>query len=350
PPTSDAAAERVAARRQAWRDRLAHSDVEADQALQVLVKDLLRTGERRMLAKAVILFPEAFPRAFPQGGDFASAKFELAEYLKHAEPAGLPADEAFFDTLDRYAMSAALTAHADTELIRSLHDDFGAAALVDVVGRLPARAGALMFAVAPEARQHEAVRRLHPNRLAELVDQLMRSNRMDPAETAYLLDVLRALRAGEPLPAPPTQVVSDRGAAFNAPASLSIMLPHVDPEVRAALVDAARQRNAGSLPDWMHDTLYGEMLLRLPDEARTDLMLEVPVDQLAAWLRVQTDGARTAITQRMPSALRAAVGSMAVPSTPGALYALANDARAALAAGVRRFVARTGASFDGLLR
>lgn len=348
-PAGDADEERISARLQAWRARLAADDVEADRILAVLATDLLRTGERRMLAKAVILFPDAFPRVFPQGGDFAAAKFELAEYLKHADPDALPSDGQFFDTLDRYAMSAALTSHSDTELIRSLHDDFGPAALVDAVGRLPARHGALLFAMAPQAMQHEAVRRLDGRVLAALTDQLMRSNRMDPTENAYLLDVLERLGKGEAMPAPPPHgAVSDRGAAFDAAGTLSIMLPHVNPETRQALVQAALSHHAGHLPDWMQDTLYGEMLLRVGDEARSDLMLAIDPDALAAWLAVQTEAAGKAIESRMPNALRAAVGG--APKLRGAaLYARANEGRAALSAGVQRWMDRSGTPFEQLL-
>ncbi|MCB9529099.1 MAG: hypothetical protein H6701_12080 [Myxococcales bacterium] len=337
----------LAARREAWRLRLA-SDLEADRALGVLAADLLRTGERRLLAKAVILFPEAFPRAFPRGGEYASAKYELAEFLKHADPATLPGEAELFDALDRYAMSAALTAQPDTELIRSLHADFGPAALVDAVGRVPARHGALLFAAAPEAMQYEAVRRLDGRLLAALADQLLRSNRMDPAETAYLLDVLAALRAGEALPAPPQATVSDRGLTFQAPATLSILLPRLDPETRGGLVDAALTRGAGHLPAWTHDTLYGEMLLHLDDERRNDLMLTVPVDALAAWLRVQTEAASTALRARLPSALRAAVD--ATPRAADAThYTLAHDGRIALAAALQKRLARGDLPFAALL-
>lgn len=338
----------LAARREAWRARLA-SDLDADRALHVLAADLLRTGERRLLAKAVVLFPEAFPRAFPRGGEYATAKYELAEFLKHADPATLPGEAELFDTLDRYAMSAALTAQPDTELIRSLHADFGPAALVEAVGRLPARHGALLFAAAPEAMQYEAVRRLDARALVALADPLLRSNRMDPAETAYLLDVLAALRAGDPLPAPPPATVSDRGVTFQAPATLSILLPRLDPEARGALVDAALARGAGHLPAWTHDTLYGEMLLHLDDERRNDLMLSVPIDALAAWLRVQTDAASAALRARLPSALRAAVD--ATPRAAGpTLYTLAHDGRIALAAALQKRLARGDTSFAALLR
>lgn len=340
--------EAIDARREAWRERLG-SDLEADRALHVLVADLLRTGERRMLAKAVTSFPEAFPRAFPQGGEFAAAKYELAEFLKHADAATLPDDAELFDTLDRYAMSAALTAQPDTELIRSLHADVGPAALVDAVGRLPARNGALLFAAAPEAMQYEAARRLDARTIAALVDPLLRSNRMDPAETAHLLDVLAALRVADPLPAPPGPVgVSDRGSTFGAAATLSILLPRLDPETRGALVDAALARDVGALPAWTRDILYGEMLLHLDDERRNDLMLAVPVDALAAWLRVQTDAAASALRARLPSALRAAVEATPEPGH-ATLYALAHDGRVALSAALQAR-ARGAVAFDTLLR
>ncbi|MCA9547938.1 MAG: hypothetical protein KC613_26215, partial [Myxococcales bacterium] len=349
-PAADPQAERLSAQHAAWRARLAREDGEADEALRVLVVDLLRQGDRRTLAKAVMLFPEAFPKAFPIGGEFASAKFELAEYLKHAEPAALPSDGEFFDKLDRYALSAALTAHPDTELIRSLHDDFGPAALVDAVQRLPARHGALLFAVAPEAMQREAVRQLDPRVLAAGVDQLFRSNRMDPDEVDYLLAVLGALKAGEPVPkAPADRPVSDRGSAFDAPGALSVMLPMLSPETRQALVQHALQRHAGHLPGWTRDTLYGEMLLRLPEEGLRDLLLEVPLAPLAAWLRTQTEATAAALKQRAPNSLRAALDSLAAPPSEGALLALAQEARGALSASLLKRLGRSDTPFHALL-
>jgi hypothetical protein len=345
----ETAEERISEQHRIWRERLARSGEEPDPALLALVTDLLRTGERRLLAKAVTLFPEAFPKAFPTGGSMASAKFELAEFLKHADAASLPSDAAFFDTLNRYAMSAALTAHPDTDLIRSLHDEFGASALVDLVGTLPPRHAALLFALAPEAMQHEAVGRLSPPQTAEVVAQLMESNRMDPAETDYLLGVLSSLREGSALPNPPERrAVSDRGAEFNATGALSILLPRLNEETRAGLVESALARH-GQLPAWMQGTLYGEMLLRLDDETRTDLLLEVHVDQLSAWLAVQSSESRAAILDRSPNALRAAVSGSPRPTSDGVLHALANDGRAALTQGLQARLARGGVPFQALL-
>ena len=347
---SDAAA-RVSKQHQSWRERLATGGAaEIDPALQALVTDLLRTGERRLLAKAVMLFPDELPKAFPTGGTLASAKFDLAEFLKNVDPASLPSDEVFFEKLNRYALAASLTAHPDTDLIRSLHDELGATALVDLLGAVPPRNGALLFALAPDAMQHEAVGLLTQRQLSEIVDQLMRSNRMDPMEAEHLLTVLAALRSGEPIPAPPEhRAVSDRGTEFSATAALSILLPRLDPEARAKLVNAAANRLNGSLPTWIEGTLYGDMLLELDDMTRNDLLLEVDVNQLSAWLRVQTPAAGERLLEGAPNALRVALSACPAAASQDAHYALVNDGRKALSAALQRRLLSGDIVFQTLL-
>jgi hypothetical protein len=341
----------VAKQLAAWRDRLETTEQEeADPALQALVSDLLRTGERGLLAKAVMLFPDELPKAFPKEGKLASEKFELAEFLKRTDPATLPSDEVFFDKLNRYALSSSLTAQPDTDLIRGLHDDFGAVALADVLGAVPARYGALLFALSPEEMQHEATGLLTPAQMADTADQLMQSNRMDPAETRYLLEVLSALRDSTPLPAmPEPRTVSDRGQEFGAAAALSVLLPRLSPEDRARIVQTTSHRAGGRLPGWLEGTLYGEMLLALDGETRTNLLLEVDVGQLAAWLQVQTERARAAILQRAPDALRAAITGRPAPGSTDELHALANEGRTALSEGIRRRLLGGTIAFTELL-
>lgn len=325
----------------AWRRRFAAGERDrADPALQALVADLFKTGERQLLAKASLLFPDEFPRAFPQGANLATARLELSEYLKHVRPEQLPSDDEFFDKLNRFALSSQLTADNDTDLMRSLHDELGPSALADLIETVSARHGALLFAHAPLAMQHEALGLLTTDRQAQLADQLLRSNRMDPSETKYLLSVLAAARAGAAIPvAPLSETVSDRGQEFGAALSLSVLLPRLPAAIREPLLAAAAARLNGTLPGWVRGTLYGEMLLKLPDETRTDLLLEADVAQLAAWLQVQTPSAKARLLSSAPAALQAALSSVPSPSTAEALHALSRRAHDALSAGLLRRVA-----------
>ncbi|MGK0359484.1 MAG: hypothetical protein ACI9U2_001786 [Bradymonadia bacterium] len=338
----------IDARHTAWRARL-DAAPEGDPVLHALVADLLRTGEQGMLAKAVMLFPDAFPNAFPRDGAHASAKYTLAEYIKTADPAKLPADAAFFDTLDRYALASALTAHPDTELIRTLHDEFGATALVDLVTALPSRYGALLFALAPAAMQHESIGLLNQRQLHDLIGQLLQSNRMDQVQIDYLLRVLEASRDNAALPEPPRGPISDRGAEFDAAGALSILLPRLEPAARGALISATVARHNGRLPSWITTVLHAEMLTHLSTETRADLLLGVPLESLAAWLSLQPADAANRVTQEAPAALQQALLATPPPASPGSLYALASEARAALSDGLRPALRRDGLAFQALL-
>jgi hypothetical protein len=333
---------------QFWSERLsAMSPEKPDVELQALVHELLKAGDMPLLAKAVLTFPESFLGTFPEGGDIVTAKLELAEYLKHADIDALPADHEFYRALNVHARAAALHAQSDALLVRSLREDFGASGLVALIGTLPARSGALLFALAPSDEQFEMVRLLSSRQMGILAEQLLRSNRMDPAETGYLFEVLRAARAGDPAPATPrTGDVTDRGVAFDAAGALSVLLPGIPPDARSALFGAAIQRFHGSLPAWYRGILVADMLFELSNEARADVMLELDVESLSAWLSLQDADVRQRILDGLPLAVRGSIEATSSFASRSRQLALAERGRRELAKGFQRRLAQAGGSFE----
>lgn len=342
----------VAAQDAAWRSRLAAMAPGApDPEVQALLRELLRAGDLPLLAKAVLRFPDRLPAAFPEGGELAGPKLELAEYLKTFDPAALPTDAEFFRALNRHALAASVASQADARIVRSLREDFGAAGLAGLIGRLPARAAALLFALAPAEEQHEVVRLLSGQRLAELAEMLLRSNRMDAAETAHLFDVLDAVRAGRPLPtAPPGGEVTDRGAEFDAVGALAVLLERVGADARVALFAEALERTRGALPGWYRGLVVSDMLAALPAESRADLLLEVDVVALAAWLSLLDGPVRDRLLDGLPSALRSSIrASESFPSRSRQL-ALADRGRRELARGLQGQLARLNLPFERVVQ
>lgn len=344
---ADPDADYVAKQHAAWAERLQGLDPEhPDAQVQAMLRGLLRTGNQPLLAKAVLTFP-GLPGAFPSGGDVAEAKLALSDYLDAVDPAALPSDAAFYETLNRTAISSSLATQSDTQALRSLRDDFGTAGLAALIGALSPRAGALLFALAPVARQREMVQLMSPVQAAERAGQLLASNRMDRAETAALFDVLEAARQGSPLPAlPQGGRVSDRGTTFGAAAALSVLLPAVEAGHRASLFESVAQRFHGTLPAWHRDILAPDMLLALSDEGRNDLFLEVDAESLAAWLSLVDATTRAQLTGPMPSALRSTVQALSSWSGEAQRDALAERGRQALARGFQRQLARANTPFE----
>lgn len=340
-------ADYVARQEALWRDRLADPG-RPDPELTALIRDRLRAGDLPLLARAVLRFPEGFPAAFPVDGETATAKLDLAELLQTADAAALPADAAFFRALERHALAATLASQPDARIVRSLREDFGSAGLVELIGRLPARVGALLFALAPPSEQHEAARLLAEPVVAELAGQLLRSNRMDPSETAALFEVLRseargpvALSAGE---------ITDRGTTFDAAGALAILLPRLDPARRAALFGEALSRTQGSLPQWHREILVADMLFALDPEARADLLLAMEIEPLAAWLTTQPPVVVARLLEGLPDALRTTIRATPPAPSRAVQLSLANAGRRALARGFQRQLARAGLSFEQIVR
>ncbi len=341
----------VAQQQEIWEARLQGLDpLHPDPELSALIRGLLRSGDIPLLAKAVLKFPDSFPAAFPLGGDIASAKLELAAYLETVDVDTLPSDVAFFESLNRHALSAALVSQSDASVVRSLHEDFGPSGLVDLIGRLSPRVGALLFALAPLEEQHEVARLLTPRRVWDLAEQLLRSNRMDPAEAEHLFAVLGAAGGGAPAPAVVEAVeVSDRGAAFDAAGALCALLSRLEPEHRAALFAGALKRFQGALPAWYRDILVADMLLVLPAEARADLLLGVDPEILAAWLSLEGPDTTASLLAGVPDSLRVSVeGWSRFPSRARQL-ALAARGRRELARGFQRQLARARIPFEGVV-
>lgn len=346
PAGPDADAAFVAEQEAAWAARLGALDPEApDPELQTLIRELLRAGELPLLAKAMFRFPESFRAMFPTGGDVALAKVELAEFLKTATAEELPGDAAFFRALHRHSLSAAVVAQSDAQIVRSLSEDFGGAGLAALIGRLPERTGAVLFALAPGDVQREVVRLVPESRLVDLSEQLLRSNRMDPGESTFLFAVLRAARAGASLPTiPPLTDVSDRGATFDAPGALSVLLPELEPPTRAALFRRALERFHGNFPGWYREIFYADLLATLDDEGRADLLLAIDPDALVAWFSLQGAAVKDRLVQGAPTALRATLQGAAPPRSR--LIGLAGRANRELAARFHRQLAALDLPFE----
>ena len=98
----------VAEQEASWTEKLAGIDpANPDPELQALVRERLRAGDLPLLAKAVLRFPKQFPAIFPNDGETATAKLELAELLQGVDAASLPGDKEFFTALQRHAAGVA---------------------------------------------------------------------------------------------------------------------------------------------------------------------------------------------------------------------------------------------------
>jgi hypothetical protein len=333
----------------AWRRRFeAAAPGVADPELTGLVRELLHDQDWPTLCKAALDFPPAFLAAFPAGGDVAAAKLELADRLKTITPDELPSDEDFYRALSRVSRSAALSGQDDARLIRSLREEFGAAGLAALVAQVPARAGALLYALAPTDQQLELVRLVAPDTAARLASQLMRSDRMDDAETGYLFALLEAARAGDTLPDPPEGDVSERGTTFDAAGPLSALLPALPSGDRATLFADAVDRFHGTLPAWFRGIVFPDLLRSVPAEARADVFLAVDADELGAWVALQPADAKAGLLEGLPRALR-----VSLETAPGGpreqQLARASAARVAVARGLQRHLAQQGLRFEDLV-
>lgn len=341
----------VTAQHQVWADRIAQAELTRDESVVVdLVRHWLKAGEFELLAKAIFVFGDRLSLAFSSDGELAVRKVEFAEYLRDLDEKQLPSDSDFFRKLNQHAISSSLLSQADAEVYRSLREEFGATGVARLIESLPPRPGALLFAFVPTDTQHEVARIMAPEVCVEVASQLLLSNRISKEETGFVLEVLGAARAGLPVPkAPPATGLADRGREFDAAGALSVLLPRIDPAARQDLFATALERSSGTFPSWYENILYGDMLLKLPEELRADLLLEVEPRVLAGWSSVQHPAWQESfINQLAPSMQNAVRASMAFGSRADQLR-LARKGHNELVSAVKKQVARGKLSFSEIV-
>jgi hypothetical protein len=334
----------------AWAKRIADAPLEKDDALVGhLLREWLRQGEYALLAKATVLFGDRLSLAFQSDATLAPKKAELARFLKQMDAATLPSDAQFFRTLNQNAVAASLLAQPDTEVYRSLQDEFGTSALVQMIEKLPPRQGALLFALSPLDRQDEVARLLPYPLKVGVAHQLLQSNRSSRQERAALFDAVGNAREGKPLKNGhhPMPDVVDQGQEFDAATALSVLLSHLEDADRHALFEQAL--SGDGFPGWYENILSPQMLLKVPAEQRADLLLEVDVRGLAAWLSLQPPARRDALVNQLSASVQTALRASMTFGSRAEQLELARKGQGELVASVKRRIARGALSFPQLV-
>ena len=269
-----------------WLDRMAHVEDNQEGPMVELLREWLKVGDFPMLARAVFIFGDRLSKAFANDPELSLKKIEFAEYFRDVEESSLPSRSEFFRRLNQNAMASMLMSQSDVQLYRALREDFGSGGVLALMEELPHRFGALLFALVPRDTQQDVARMMPLERRVAVAEQLLASTRISKEESAYVFSCISAAREGQALPKPPKAVVTDRGPSVDAASAVSVLLPYLSTEQRHALFDRALH-GAGNAPQWYEDIFYGEMLMRLEPEQRSELLLDVDVRGLAGWLSQQ---------------------------------------------------------------
>ncbi|MEO0601429.1 MAG: hypothetical protein AAF211_08340 [Myxococcota bacterium] len=337
----------VAEQDAAWSKRLEDLDPESvDPEIQALLRELLRSRDLPLLGKAVLRYP-VLSQAFPAGGGFATAKLELADFLKTVDNAELPDDADFFRRLNRAALSAAVASQSDAQIVVNLREEFGPTGLATLISQLEDRPAALLFALAPADAQVEIVRLLPAQRVGGMAEMLLRSNRMSPTETEHLFEVLAAARGEVTIPgAARSKAITDLGEEFDAAGALSVLLEAVNPARRASLFRQALERSHGSLPGWYRGILVADMLFELGEETRADLLLEIDIEPLAAWMSLLDAETQARLLSTLPRALASSIQASSDFGSRARQLALADRGRREVARGFQRQLQRAQIPFE----
>ena len=293
---------------QLWRERMAGIGATEDGPVVELLREWLKVGDFPMLARAVFVFGDGLARSFSTDADLALKKIEFAEYFRDVDESTLPSRSEFFRRLNQHAMSSLLMSQSDVQLYRALREDFGSGGVLGLMEALPHRYAALLFALVPRDTQHDVARLMPLDLRFAVAEQLLASTRISKEESAYIFSCIGAARDGETMPKPPKGTVTDRGPSVDAASALSVLLPHLPAEQRPGLFKRALN-GAGSAPQWYEDIFFGEMLHRLEPEQRSDILLDVDVRGLAAWLSMQEQGWQRTLTQALSPSMQGAIRS-----------------------------------------
>lgn len=341
----------VGEHRQRWLERIASANLDkGTDGIGELMREWLAAGEFGLLAKAILVFSDHLALSLPSDGELAVRKLEFAEFLRNVDEERLPSDADFFRKLNHHAISTSILAQSDADVMRNLRQEFGSSGIARLIDTLPPRYGALLFALAPSENQHEIARMLPPELRQRVAAQLLLSNRISKDETAHLFAALRAAHEGHSLPAAPEDGhLLDRGPTFDAAGSLSVVLPHIAQADRSSLFLAALQRSSGSLPLWYEEILFPDMLLKVPENLQTDMLLDVDIRALAGWYSLQDRAWQEGFVARLSPSLRNALLAAKAFGSRADQLTLARQGRVELATALQKLVARGQVAFADVL-
>ncbi len=316
------------------------------------MRSWLEAKEFGLLAKATTVFGDRLSLAFSSDGELAARKVEFAQYLKDLDDTGLPTDADFFKKLNQHAISSTLLAQADAEIYRSLREEFGSSGVAHLIEKLPPRSGALLFALVPPDNQHEVARVLSSVLRLQVAGELLRSNRITRQDREYLFETLDAARSGLPFetaPEPGAHEITDRGREFDAAGALSVLFQHIEAAERTALFSHALERSSGTSPRWYENRLYPAMLLKLPNEVRSDLLLEVDIRGLAGWSSLQQPQSRDAFMGQLSQSLQNAVKANMAFASRAQQLSEARRGHDELVAALKRLASRGKVTFSQMV-
>jgi hypothetical protein len=326
-----------------WRERMAGVE-NHNGPIAELLREWLKVGDFPMLARAVFTFGDGLAKSFSTEPDLALKKIEFAEYFREVDENTLPSRSEFFRRLNQHAMSSLLMSQSDVQLYRSLREDFGSGGVLSLMQALPRRFSALLFALVPRETQYDVARLMPAALQTAVAEQLLASTRISREESAFIFSCIDAALDGRALPKPPAVAVTDRGPSVDAAAALSVLLPLMPATARAALFTAALQGSA-SAPQWYEDIFFGDMLERLEPEQRKDLLLDVDVRGLAAWLSMQELEWQRQLTASLSPAMQGAIRSNSTFASRAEQAALARRGQQDITKALKGQYARGRASF-----
>jgi hypothetical protein len=333
----------------AWSERIAHMETNKDEMVVELLREWLKVGDFPMLARALFVFGDRLSLAFTTDPELALKKLDFAEYFRAIDENTLPSRAEFFRRLNQHAMSSLLLSQDDVQLYRALREDFGSSGVLSLMQNLPPRFAALLFAIVPRDGQHDVARLMPTDLRLSVASQLLASTRISNDESAYVFSAVGAARDGKPLPAPPKGLVTDRGPSVDAASALSVLLPHIPADERRSLFGLAMQRSGGQAPQWLEDVFFGEMLTRLPTEMRNDLLLDVDVRGLSAWLSMQDQEWRQAFVPQLAPSMQNALRNSGGFASRAEQLGLARRGHQELVTSLKSQYSRGRASFAGLV-
>ncbi|MCP4500569.1 MAG: hypothetical protein GY822_11470 [Deltaproteobacteria bacterium] len=332
-----------------WTNRLDNMEAD-DDIISRLLREWLKAGDYATLARALFVFGDRVAQSFDGSPDIALRKVEFATYFRDVDEDTLPSRAKFFRHLNQQAVASLLLSQDDVQLYRSLREDFSASGVAALAKELPPRFGTLLFALVDDDQQREVAALFTPEMRNQVAGQLLISTRMSLNESAYLSSCVMSVAAGEEPPqAPASSTSRENGPPIDSAGALSRLLPHLGSTERTTLFEDVLKRNGGTAPSWYEDIVFNHMLTSLPDEMRNDVLLEVDIRGLSAWLHMQPQIWRKAFIAELSGPLQNAILQNSAASSRTDLVRYAKRGHEGLVAAFKDAYARKGVRFVDLV-
>ena len=276
---------------------------------QELASSLLEDGQFAALAASLHYFPGHSMSFMNYDRRLLVKRAKFQEYLQTTTPLLAPAE--LYQVLTKRLLLVTQWKEDESLLLSRIWQYLAPKDIARLLAAMRVAVGKVILCFLPRPYLAETIMFLPSEVKKSLAWALLTSNRGSLKDLDQAIHWARGITKGAPIPvdalddAPEVEIVP-----LDCEEALSLLLAAISQDEKKLLLAQASATNHNRIPEWCSGVFYESMLLNIPEDILSDILLSLNAAKLAVWLhQVQDTGVKDKVKRAAPETLRKLLGS-----------------------------------------